>query len=102
MPELDELIHQPVRLRIMACLVALDLDEQVDFAYLRDLLKLSDGNLGAHLGKLEAAQYVQIEKTFVSRKPRTFIRASGAGRDAFGRHVAALRQLLADPGHTES
>lgn len=94
MAELDSVIHQPVRLRIMACLVALDKDEQVDFTYLRELLKLTDGNLGAHLGKLEDAGYVQIEKAFVARKPRTYVSATGKGRDAFDGHVAALKQIL--------
>ena len=54
MSGLDKLIHQPVRLRIMASLVTLDPTDQVDFTYLRELLDVTDGNLGAHLQKLEA------------------------------------------------
>ncbi len=94
MAELDNVIHQPVRLRIMASLVSLDRDEQVDFTYLKKRLDLTDGNLGAHLTKLEEAGYVKIEKTFVERKPRTYVRATGKGRDAFEGHVAALRDIL--------
>ena len=94
MAELDHLIHQPLRLQIMACLVALGLDEQVEFTYLRNLLKATDGNLGAHLTKLEEAGYIKVEKTFVERKPRTFLRATGKGRDAFAAHVAALQEIL--------
>lgn len=96
MAELNNIIHQPVRLQIMSGLVALDVGEQLEFTYLRKLLKLTDGNLGAHLVKLEEAGYVQIEKTFIDKKPRTFIRVSGRGRDAFGDHVAALQQILKD------
>jgi len=92
--ELNDIIHQPVRLRIMSSLVTLDPGEQIDFTYLRDLLKLTDGNLGAHLAKLENIGYIRIEKTFVARKPRTFISATGKGRDAFDAHVAALEQIL--------
>ncbi len=94
MVELNNVIHQPVRLRIMSSLITLDPGEQIDFTYLRDLLKLTDGNLGAHLTKLENASYIKIEKTFIARKPRTFISATGKGRDAFEAHVAALEQIL--------
>ncbi|MGB2808557.1 MAG: transcriptional regulator, partial [Sedimentisphaerales bacterium] len=73
MPEINTIIHQPARLKIMASLIALDPGEQVDFVYLRKILNLTDGNLGAHLAKLENAGYVKIQKTFISRKPRTFI-----------------------------
>jgi DNA-binding MarR family transcriptional regulator len=91
---IDEVIHQSLRLQIMASLVTLDPREKVDFVYLRELLKASDGNLGAHLEKLEAARYVKIEKTFVARKPRTFISATAKGRAAFEEHVAALKRIL--------
>ncbi|MBN1505881.1 MAG: transcriptional regulator [Sedimentisphaerales bacterium] len=97
MAQLDGIIHQPVRLQIMASLAALDPGEQVEFVYLRKLLKVTDGNLGAHLTKLEEAGYVKLEKTFVDRKPRTFIRATGKGRDAFTDHVAALEEILRPP-----
>jgi len=78
----------------MSSLVTLDQDEQVDFTYLRKLLDVTDGNLGAHLTKLENAGYVRIEKTFVARKPRTFLSATGKGRDAFNSHVATLKKIL--------
>ena len=55
MAQLDNIIHQPVRLQIMSSLVSLDQNEQVNFTHLRKLLKLTDGNLGAHLTKLEQA-----------------------------------------------
>ncbi len=94
MAQLDNIIHQPVRLQIMSSLVSLDQSEQVNFTYLRKLLKLTDGNLGAHLTKLEEAGYIRIEKAFVARKPCTFISATGKGRDAFAEHVNALKQIV--------
>lgn len=94
MGELDNVIHQPARLQIMASLVALGAGEQMEFVYLRELLKLTDGNLGAHLAKLEEAKYVKIEKTFIARKPKTFVAATDRGRDAFGEHVKALRDII--------
>lgn len=94
MTELDKIIHEPARLRIMASLVTLDPDEQVDFAYLRGLLKLTNGNLGAHLAKLEKEGYIKLRKTFIARKPRTFVTTTGKGRDAFKQHVAGLKQII--------
>jgi len=94
MAQLDNIIHQPVRLQIMSSLISLDQNEQVNFTYLRKLLKLTDGNLGAHLTKLEEAGYIKIEKTFVARKPCTFIIATGKGRDAFEEHIAALKEIV--------
>ncbi len=53
MAQLNDINHQPARLKIMAALKTLDNDEQADFSFLKKLLKLTDGNLGAHLLKLE-------------------------------------------------
>ncbi len=94
MAGLNETIHQPVRLRIMAALVALEPKDEVDFSYLRDLLEVTDGNLGAHLRKLEEAGYITINKTFVERKPRTYVAATAEGRKVFQEHVAALEAIL--------
>lgn len=94
MADLDHIIHQPVRLRIMAALVGLDSNEQVDFTYLKKQLELTDGNLGAHLAKLEEAGYVKLEKTFVEKKPKTYVHTTGKGRDAFNEHVAVLQAIL--------
>jgi DNA-binding MarR family transcriptional regulator len=94
MAELNETIHQPVRLRIMAALVTLDSGDEVDFTYLRDLLEVTDGNLGAHLRKLEEAGYIAVNKTFVERKPHTYVSATAAGRKVFKEHVAALESIL--------
>ena len=94
MAELNETIHQPVRLRIMAALVALEAGNEVDFSYLRDLLKVTDGNLGAHLRKLEEAGFIAVNKTFVDRKPRTYVAATLEGRQVFQEHVEALESIL--------
>ena len=94
MANLNETIHQPVRLRIMAALVTLEPTNEVDFTYLRDLLEVTDGNLGAHLRKLEEAGYISINKVFVERKPHTYVSATAAGRKIFQEHVAALESIL--------
>lgn len=98
MPELDNIIHQPARLRIMATLTALDPGDQADFMWLRKELDLTDGNLGAHLLKLEEAGYIAVDKKFVGRKPKTSLSATHKGRAAFEDHVKALRSILDGPG----
>ncbi len=94
MAALDETIHQPTRLRLMAALQALPAEERVEFTRLRAILGVTDGNLGAHLTILETAGYVQIEKDFAGRKPRTRVSATPQGRRAFAGHLAFLRELL--------
>ena len=99
MAALNEIIHQPVRLRIMSVLVTISRESQVSFNYLKDLLDLTDGNLGAHLRKLEEAGYITITKTFVNNKPHTYVEATAGGREAFTQHVAALEDILRVDGH---
>lgn len=94
MPDLDELIHQPTRLRIMAALVALDADTRIEFSMLRDMLDLTDGNLSAHLRTLEESGYVAVDKGYVGRRPRTWVRVTEAGRQAFENHVIALEAII--------
>src|SRR5262249_44070226 len=94
MAVLNEVIHQPARLRIMAVLAALSTDRQATFAFLKATCELTDGNLGAHLRRLEEAGYVTITKTFVRQKPQTYVAISEAGRVAFEEHRAALQEIL--------
>jgi len=91
---LDEVIHQPVRLRIMAALCASE-GEGLDFTHLKKLTGATDGNLGAHIDHLTKAGYVEATKAFVGRRPRTTVTATAAGRAAFARHVAFLKEIIA-------
>jgi len=94
MPQLDPVIHQPTRLRIMAALVSLGEGDKVDFIFIQDLLQLTPGNLSVHLQKLEEAGYITVEKTFVDRRPKTWLWATPAGRQAFADHVNALEAII--------
>lgn len=78
----------------MAMLNALPARECLEFTQLRGLLQASDGNLGSHLGTLENAGYIVVEKDFHNRKPRTRVAITPAGRRAYGQHVAVLREIL--------
>ncbi len=92
----DEIIHQPVRLRVMAALTALPDDaEGLEFSRLKNLTGATDGNLGAHLDHLARANYVEATKAFVGRRPRTTVKATPSGRAAFARHVAFLKSIIA-------
>jgi DNA-binding MarR family transcriptional regulator len=93
----DEVIHQTLRLRIMATLNALPRVDKMEFTRLRAILGATDGNLGAHLTTLEGTGYVTVEKDFVARKPRTRVAITAKGRTAFARHVTYLRSLLDNP-----
>ena len=94
MSDLDPLIHQALRLKIMAALAALEPQQQINFVELRACTGATDGNLGAHLQKLEEGGYISIEKTFVKKKPCSFVQATNRGRAAFEAHVAALREII--------
>jgi DNA-binding MarR family transcriptional regulator len=91
---MDEIIHQSLRLRIMATLAALPRADAIEFPALKGLLKATDGNLGAHVATLETAGYVSVVKDFADRKPRTRISMTPAGRRAYESHVAYLRSLI--------
>jgi DNA-binding MarR family transcriptional regulator len=93
--ELDEVIHQPLRLRIMAALNALPASVGLEFSRLKKLTGATDGNLGAHIETLSKAGYVAIDKAFVGKKPQTTVTATAVGRGAFARHVASLQEIIA-------
>ena len=89
--QLDTTIHGPVRLGV---LTALQIDGSLDFTTLRKRLTVSDGALGVHLQKLEAAGYVASRKSFVGRRPQTTYRMTPRGRKAFTAYLDHMQQLL--------
>ncbi|HSH44335.1 MAG TPA: transcriptional regulator [Longimicrobiales bacterium] len=89
--ELDEIIHSRIRLAAMAILAGV---EEAEFTYIRDRTGATDGNLGAHMRKLEDAGYVVATKEFVDRRPVTRYRMSEEGREAFRRYVDRLEGLI--------
>jgi DNA-binding MarR family transcriptional regulator len=94
MKTLNEVIHQTVRLRIMAALCAIDAKEKFYFSELKTLLKVTDGNLGMHLQKLEAHGYIEIHKKFMNRRPVSLINCTGKGRSAYEEYVTVLKQII--------
>ena len=93
--QLDDVIHSRIRLAIMSILASV---EDAEFTYLRDRIGATDGNLGAHLRKLEEAGYVSVDKRFVDRKPVSRYALTAAGRDAFSRYVDRLESMISGAG----
>ncbi len=90
MTDIDRVIHEPVRLRILSILTGVDV---VDFTFLVSTLGLSRGNLSSHMDKLERAGYVEIQKGFNGKVPRTEYRITDTGRTALTAYWAALDQI---------
>lgn len=88
---MDELLLSKIRLGVIAELLA---SEWVAFSELQRATQTTNGNLGAHLGKLVDAGYIAEEKTFVNRRPQTRYRLTSAGRSAFVQHVRDMQTLL--------
>jgi DNA-binding HxlR family transcriptional regulator len=89
--QFDKAFENRIRLQIMSVLVA---NDHYDFNSLKELLKVTDGNLASHLKALEKEEYILVNKTFVGRKPNTQYSASEKGRKAFIKHLAALESLI--------
>lgn len=94
MEQPDAIIHQPVRLKIMAALKVLPPNEAIEFVRLKAIVQATEGNLGAHLTSLEQAKYIDVEKDFVGKKPRTRLKLTKQGRRAFEDYVAYLRDII--------
>ena len=88
---LNKLFENRVRLGIMSVLMV---NADIDFNTLKDLLKVTDGNLASHISGLEKQEYIEVMKEFVGKKPRTSFRASKIGKKAFKLHLTALENLL--------
>ena len=88
---IDEVIHGRLRLGVMAYLANA---EVADFNELKSVLEVTQGNLSVQLRKLEEADYVAIEKGYLGRKPRTQVRITPAGRQAFAVYLDALGKLI--------
>lgn len=88
---LNKVFESRVRLGIMSVLMV---NEWASFKELKELLKVTDGNLASHLAALEKKDLVLVKKEFVGRKPHTTYQATTEGRRLFEAHLAALEALI--------
>jgi DNA-binding HxlR family transcriptional regulator len=90
-PELDNLIHERMRLGIVSALAA---NESLTFSELKELLKTTDGNISVHTRKLEEADYIACRKSFIGRVPKTEYRLTALGRRALQRYLDHMEALI--------
>ncbi len=90
---INKLIHEPARLMILATLHAV---EAADFLFVERQTGLTRGNLSSHMSKLENAGYIEINKEFVDKIPRTLLRITDKGRIALLDYTAKMKSVLAD------
>lgn len=88
---IDRLVHEPARYLIMAYLYVSD---SADALFLQRQTGLTWGNLSSHLGKLEAAGYVDVKKEFLEKKPHTMLYLTATGRKAFENYRTSMKQAL--------
>lgn len=88
---LNPLLHSELRLAVMSILVGV---ESADFVYLREHTGATAGNLSVQIDKLQKAGYIEIEKTFKGKMPRTVCRITPAGTDAFEEYVKAISEYI--------
>jgi DNA-binding MarR family transcriptional regulator len=96
---LSDVVHQRVRLGILA--IAREA-RQVEFSYLRTQLELSAGNLSQHLGVLESAGLISMEKGYAGKRARTWIALTTAGRAALAEEIAQLKLLISQIERAET
>lgn len=92
MTELNPIIHSQLRLSILSILMSV---EETDFMYLKEKTEATMGNLSVQITKLEEAGYIEVEKTFQGKRPRTVCRMTEAGKGAFIEYVNALKVYIA-------
>ena len=88
---INKLIHEPAR---MAVISLLSVVEEADFTFLMSNSGLTQGNLSSHLAKLEEAGYVEIEKTFKGKRPKTIARLTGLGQDELSLYIKTIKKFL--------
>jgi len=91
--EVDRLIHEPARLKLIALLYVL---ESADFTFLMNQTGMTWGNLSSHMSKLEEAGYLEVEKTFKGRRPNTMLKLTVEGRQAFQTYRKQMTQFFED------
>ena len=90
--EIDKIIHEPARLRIMMILTGVEL---ADFNFLLTTLSLTRGNLSRHMEKLESAGYLKVNKSFKGKMPNTSYQLTQKGSEALAQYwenLDAVRQ----------
>jgi DNA-binding MarR family transcriptional regulator len=89
--DIDRVVHEPARLLILSYLYVV---ESADFLFLLRQTELTKGNLSSHLMTLEKSGYVNIEKKFVGKVPRTLLSLTSEGRKAFHEYSQRMKKII--------
>ena len=89
--ELDQVIHQPIRTKIMALLLN---SGECDYSTIKNTLNISDGHMSTHMKVLLSEEYVEMEKTFVDNKPKTTYKVTKQGKKKFSEYVDTLKKIV--------
>lgn len=89
--EIDKVIHEPARMKIMANLYFV---KSMDAIFLLRLTGLTWGNLATHTKKLEAEGYIEVKKEFIKRKPHTMFRLTKRGINAFEEYRINMKNII--------
>jgi len=89
---IDRLIHEKARLSILSSLAAHPAG--LVFTDLKDLCRLTDGNLSRHLTILQEARLISIHKSFQNNRPQTIARLSPLGQKRFTEYLTELEQIV--------
>lgn len=95
-PQIDYLLHEPARLRLLALLSVV---KRIDFTYLLKLSGLSRGNLSVQMTRLSDAEMISINKSFRGNRPRTVYQLTAKGTKAlrtYKRNMTAILKVLPD------
>ena len=88
---LNPLLHSELRLAVMSLLMGVD---EADFVYLREQTGATAGNLSVQIDKLSTAGYIEVEKGFQGKRPRTTCKLTAEGIKAFEEFVVALKEYI--------
>jgi len=91
--DINKIIHEPARLRILTYLVTNEKDA-VSFGELQKSLEFTSGNLSLQLKKLNTADYIEIQKTFKDNKPYTTARLTPIGANALSEYVDNMEKII--------
>lgn len=89
--EIDKLVHEPARLKIMAQLYVV---EKADFLFIMRQTGMTQGNVSGHLSKLETAKYIKVKKGYIGKRPQTMLSLTEKGREAFKKYILTMKGII--------
>lgn len=92
---INKVFESRIRLGVMSVLMV---NEDVDFNSLKEMLKITDGNLASHMSVLEKNKFIKVKKSFIGKKPNTSYSVTDKGRKCFAEHLDALEKIIKSAG----